>query len=562
MRLHTQVFLATVAGLAAVVALIVGLGTPRWQAELEEGARQRGRAVAGMLAHACAEPAMVGNYSELQRTVDEAARDEGVAYVAVVDREGRVVVSSGDERGRPHFVLEAPPPDPAGVLARAPAGIADAKTVVGGEPVIDFAAPLAVFKRSWGLVRLGLSLAGIREATRSVAWRMALLGGAGLAIGAVVSVLLALGITRPLARLAEAARGLSERRLDARVRVGGARELVQVGTTFNEMAASLQRHVAEIQEKSAELEAGYRVLARLSTTIDREALMEGVLEVVGEVLGARRCEVTAYDRQRGVMEVFARGPEGFVSTALAPREFGADGFERVPSFSRLVREHAQLGPDDLFVPLAVEGLDLGGLAAQPQPGRAFGPTQRKLAAGVSNHLLAALENARLYELAIRDGLTGLTIRRYFLVRLQQELDRARRYGQPFCVLMIDIDHFKKVNDDHGHPAGDLVLRAMAGRLAAVLRSSDLLSRYGGEELVLLLPAQDRESGRAVAERLRETVAARPFRLAEGGESPVTISVGVAAFPRDGRDGEGLVEAADRALYAAKQGGRNRVEALP
>jgi diguanylate cyclase (GGDEF)-like protein len=558
MRLRTQFFLVSAFVLISVVVVILAAVIPRWQEELNQGARQRGRAVISMLARVCAEPAMVGNYSELQRAIDDLAREAGVVYVAVIDRKGRVVVSSAGAGGKPFFALEEPPADPAGILSADLDGAVDAITRVEGREVMDFAAPLSVYRRSWGLARLGLSLQPIRHATAAVRQRMLWLGLAGLLLGGILVVLLAAGITRPLGRMVAATRSLGERRLDARVGLAGSRELVQLGTAFNQMADSLQRHIKEVEEKSSELEAGYRILTRLSTTIDREALMRGVLEVISEVLTSRRCELMALDYRRRQMDRFTFEKKNYRSISLSPADLGLEKFEDAPALDETARKLLHPEPDDLFIGLLVDEMAIGGLLLSPEEGHQFKESERKLARGISNHLMVALENARLYEMAIRDGLTGLTVRRYFLARLQEELDRAHRYKQPFCLLMIDIDHFKRVNDTRGHPAGDQVLRGMASRLKNELRSTDLLSRYGGEELVVLLPNQDRQHGYRVAEKLRQAAARRPYQAGAGDPLTLTVSVGVSGYPHDGDEVEILIAKADEALYAAKQAGRNLV----
>ena len=558
MRLRTQFFLVSAFVLIAVVVVILAVVIPRWQEELTEGARQRGRAVISMLARVCAEPAMVGNYSELQRAVDDLARESGVVYAAVLDRKGRVVVSSASTAGEPFFALEKPPADPAGILKLDLNEVVDAVTRVGGREVMDFAAPLAVYRRSWGLARLGLDLEPIRQATAAVRHRMLWLGLAGLLLGAILVALLAAGVTRPLGRMAVATRSLGERRLDARVGLTGSLELVQLGTAFNQMADSLQQHIKEIEEKSSELEAGYRILTRLSTTIDREALMRGVLEVISEVLSSQRCELMALDARRRQMDRFTFEEKNYSSTSLSPADLGVKRFEDAAALDETAKKMLRPGPPDLFIGLVIDEVAIGGLLLSPEEGHEFTESERKLARGISNHLMVALENARLYELAIRDGLTGLTVRRYFLARLQEELDRAHRYGQPFCLLMIDIDHFKRVNDTRGHPAGDQVLRAIASRLKNELRSTDLLSRYGGEEMVILLPNQDRQHGYRVAEKLRQAAARRPYAAGEGDPLTLTVSVGVSGYPHDGDEVELLIAKADEALYAAKQAGRNLV----
>lgn len=160
---------------------------------------------------------------------------------------------------------------------------------------------------------------------------------------------------------------------------------------------------------------------------------------------------------------------------------------------------------------------------------------------------------RLRSEADRDYLTGLSNRRRFRKALGQEVERWRRYRLPCALLLLDIDFLKKINDAHGHPAGDLVIRFVASALTEFSRDNDTAARLGGEEFALLVAGTDGPSALAVAERLREAIAAEP--LEEIGT--VTISVGVAACPADAQNERGLYAEADAALYRAKRGGRNR-----
>jgi diguanylate cyclase (GGDEF)-like protein len=170
-------------------------------------------------------------------------------------------------------------------------------------------------------------------------------------------------------------------------------------------------------------------------------------------------------------------------------------------------------------------------------------------------------NETLLRYAFTDFLTGLKTRGYFEQQLDLELARAERRGTPVAVLMIDIDHFKRVNDTHGHPAGDLVLHDIAAILSSDLRQIDIAARYGGEEFILLLPETTPQGAKLVAQRLRYSVEQAKFRTgaAEGAvEARLTISTGVALFPEEARGKRDLLEAADAALYEAKAKGRNRV----
>src|SRR5712691_8223473 len=173
---------------------------------------------------------------------------------------------------------------------------------------------------------------------------------------------------------------------------------------------------------------------------------------------------------------------------------------------------------------------------------------------------AALLRERLREQAMRDKLTGLYNRHYVEEWFGLELRRAQRHGRPVAAIMLDIDHFKRFNDTLGHEAGDLVLRELAGVLGRFARESDVACRYGGEEFLVLLPECPFDDARCKAEQLREEVAKLELRYDDRPLGPVTVSIGVAAFPDHAKESEELLRCADDALYLAKQTGRNRVVA--
>ncbi|WP_241956439.1 GGDEF domain-containing protein [Marinobacter maroccanus] len=168
-----------------------------------------------------------------------------------------------------------------------------------------------------------------------------------------------------------------------------------------------------------------------------------------------------------------------------------------------------------------------------------------------------LEN-ELEELATRDPLTGLFNRREMSRVLEEELERARRYQRPMAVLWVDFDHFKDINDTFGHAAGDSVLRSISRLLQSSVRSVDSIGRFGGEEFVIVLPEMDLEEAQETAERLRRKVADEPQPLGNDQTVPLTISVGVAVYPDHGQTASTLCAAADKAMYLAKERGRNCV----
>jgi len=166
---------------------------------------------------------------------------------------------------------------------------------------------------------------------------------------------------------------------------------------------------------------------------------------------------------------------------------------------------------------------------------------------------------QLYESSIRDSLTGAFNRRYFSEKIDADLSFGRRHGLPLSLLLLDIDHFKRVNDTHGHEAGDEVLRAVCRTVAESIRAEDVLARFGGEEFAVIALGTGLDGGRTLGERIRGNIGAAPFRAGDGLEIRMTLSAGVAALrPGSEVDAGEMIAAADENLYAAKNAGRNLV----
>jgi len=215
--------------------------------------------------------------------------------------------------------------------------------------------------------------------------------------------------------------------------------------------------------------------------------------------------------------------------------------------------------EEICLPLVSFGENIGMLVCASTQPKAFLANDVQALESVADILATATQNARyvdrVRQLAYRDGLTGVFNRRYFESRLIDEVTRAARYGGGVSVLMIDLDHFKKINDEFGHMLGDDVLRAVSSIFVRQLRKVDVVCRYGGEEFAVVLPATQGASAAAVAEKLRRVVANAEL---PGVPYPVTVSIGVAEFPVHGITRDDIVGAADAALYDAKAAGRNQV----
>jgi diguanylate cyclase (GGDEF)-like protein len=215
----------------------------------------------------------------------------------------------------------------------------------------------------------------------------------------------------------------------------------------------------------------------------------------------------------------------------------------------------------LVLPLLSADEAIGTFTLVARAEKRFGKDVREMLAVIANQVAVSLQNGYLYKqmetMATTDGLTGLTNHRTFQSRFEDLLQRATRHNHKVALLLCDVDHFKKVNDNYGHPIGDEVLRRVAKVLQEVPRKIDIPARYGGEEFAVLLDGVDVTQAKAVAERIRIEISKVVVETDKGPLS-VTESVGVASFPDDGRDRATLIERADLALYHAKHSGRNRV----
>lgn len=265
-------------------------------------------------------------------------------------------------------------------------------------------------------------------------------------------------------------------------------------------------------------------VAEALSIIDNEPLDMAVIDII--MPGADGTEICRHLRQ---VSQNADAYVIFLSARRAPEE-------RVAGLD--------LGADDYIA----KPFELSELAARIRAGRRVIDARNELKA--RNRILA--------ELAVTDELTRLYNRRFFDQSLGVEFERGRRYERALTLLLADIDHFKRINDSFGHPAGDVVLANVAQEIAGGIRKSDTAARFGGEEFAILLPEIQGAPGLAVAEKIRVRIAESTVE-AEGNQLNVTVSIGVASFDGFNRTSPAdLLRAADRAMYAAKNGGRNRV----
>jgi two-component system, cell cycle response regulator len=216
------------------------------------------------------------------------------------------------------------------------------------------------------------------------------------------------------------------------------------------------------------------------------------------------------------------------------------------------------GHSIVCLPLLIGEECIGVLNLTNKRGSGFDADDLEILQAIASQTALTIQKADLYQLAVSDELTGLYVRRYFQRRLDEEFARFARYGTPFSVLMLDVDHFKAVNDTHGHDAGDAVLREVAALLAHEARETDVVARYGGEEFVVLMPETRCDGATVAGERIRRRIEAHCVACRTASVN-VTVSIGIAEVDGSDADAESLQKRADDALYRAKRAGRNRIE---
>lgn len=353
----------------------------------------------------------------------------------------------------------------------------------------------------------------------------------------------------------------------------GPAELVELRDEMVDMGASLmlqQRALAIRAEQAAHsaqrLSHVVEFVRNVSGSLTLARVLEAVTDSCRQLLRAPRARVWLVDGDGPMLRLAHDSQVDVSCDVVVSQPFGAGGVGRAARERRACYSRGLMGErvaDDGVVvafPL-LKGRVVVGVVEVPLTGeshRLRADTVDVLDA-ISGHAATAIDAALLYgrveSLSLSDPLTGLANRRRFDQDINLEVERCRRSGQPLTVLMVDVDHFKDVNDTLGHGAGDAVLRKIGQTLADQMRTGDTAYRIGGEEFAVLLRDTDHAGAGVVAERLRALV---QQEHAPGVGPHVTVSVGVASLPRDGRSVRDLVEAADAAMYGAKRAGRNQV----
>ncbi|MGA2021623.1 MAG: sensor domain-containing diguanylate cyclase [Candidatus Sulfotelmatobacter sp.] len=346
-------------------------------------------------------------------------------------------------------------------------------------------------------------------------------------------------------------------------------DLLTLFSTQASIALQNARLYSLEQQRARQLQAINAIAQQTTAVLDLEDLLSRVCQLIQDAFHVPHVSLFLREDHDLVLRAHhgtltPNIPEGgrFAATAEPWASILADNCTamdkdlcKAPTRTKFFAETASR----MCIPLVSFGQTLGVLALDSAKVDAFRDGDQQSLESVADICATAIQNAhyvdRVKQLAYLDGLTGIFNRRFFELRIMEEIERARRYGTGMAVIMADIDEFKRLNDEFGHVLGDEVLRQVSSLFHQQLRKVDVVCRYGGEEFGILLTQVKTQQAMAVAEKLRKMVEGWQF---PGVPRTVTISAGAATFPQHGTTRDGLVRAADNALYAAKQAGRNKV----
>jgi diguanylate cyclase (GGDEF)-like protein len=367
-----------------------------------------------------------------------------------------------------------------------------------------------------------------------------------LALGLLAAVLLGFTsvrtVTAPVRKLCDAAEAVTGGALETHVDVRRHDELGELADAFNTMTRGLRER------------EGLKLTLALSETLELEGVLDRLVDSLARAVRFEEASVLIKTRD-GMNMMVTRGSRGKEEAQRV-----VPGAAHVVKALNTHQPALNEGGRMMALPLIQRGAAIGVVCLETQ--RPYSDAEVRLALSLTQPAALAVENARLFDevqrLATLDGLTSTFNRRHFMQLAQIQYDNARRLKHPLTAMMLDVDHFKRVNDRYGHHVGDQVLRTLAERCKSALRSGDVLGRYGGEEFAILLPGTSQQNAATVlAERIRRKVAEDPIDT-DAGAVKVTVSVGVAEMDEEMSRPEDLFKRADAALYEAKQAGRNRV----
>lgn len=415
--------------------------------------------------------------------------------------------------------------------------------------------------RDYGYLKVVFDLSSYYTSQQWIMLRQILLGIIFALAGWSASWLLAAKTLKPVESLRDAAVKFGSGNYKARTDVHSADELGLLSKTFNEMASRLENQINIITQLQ---EWGRIVTSELA----REKVIQLTVQAFTEMGGVSKMSLMLWNEDAEYLEIvggiglradaasfmrlkIGEGVAGKVLETGKPiRIESIDSSSEYKSYSGA--SHGSM----LALPLIAKSRCFGVVNLhEKKDASAFSEEDVSILTTLAEISSVAFENARLYDLAITDGLTKLFIARYFHQRMEEEIVRTKRTGNPISLMMADLDHFKNINDTYGHQVGDAVLVIFARIIRKVFREIDIPCRYGGEEFTIILPNTDKVGSLIVAERFRKAVEEFVFRTSAG-DLHITVSIGLSTY-KLGMTKDEMINASDEALYNSKRMGRNK-----
>lgn len=394
----------------------------------------------------------------------------------------------------------------------------------------------------------------------------------------LISGRLAKNITNPIMKLYYTAESVGAGNIGETVDIKTGDEIEELADEFNKMSLGLKELYTDMEKKIEDRTKEVVTIFSFTSAISKNIELEEIVKVAGEELIftldlCGYCICFVYNNSLSELAVVScKGLEQIEVEKLIAILKGKENLliHHEPLIlnnlqTELIGEKGKISSLGLF-PITHLGKLLGIFILFDTKEEAFSDPVKSVVDTCMIQLGTTIKNAMLFretkELSLTDQLTGLANRRYFEAKMDYEFSRFKRYERPFSLLMLDIDHFKKINDTYGHQSGDIILKTLGKIISDFIRKSDFAARYGGEEFVILMPETSKENACIAAERLRKHIEEKTFKIdVSPYDIHITISVGSSEAAKEMEDWHELVESSDRALYLAKQSGRNRVICL-
>ena len=569
-----------ICGIALLVVLIVALNSINSSSReanlLQESMDQSGKLLSSTLAIACQDPIISQSYDAfIPYTERIIAGGQDILEISILDLDGRYLAHKvrGDSESKLGQLISAD-------FRAQIEDIEETSSIVApNNEYVDYISPIKIGTSKFGTVILRFGFDRLEQNKSTSKHHVLLVALVGLLAGLILAVILAKFITKGLDTLIQGTEVIEKGNLGFRIKTTSQDEIGVLAQSFNSMLSTLEANNKALDRKMFEIETLFKASQAMNFQSDTDKLIKQILEMAGTAIHAERCSIMlptgvgtdeletkiVYSMKDGQSTqpestVKIRVGEGVAGTVL---KTGSSIIVNEGHKDPLFKSYDQSSSYEkgitalISVPLKIKDRVTGVInGVNKQSGENFNEDDQRLLEALAQQAAMAVEHARLYELAITDGLTKLFIHRYFQARLEEELVRAKRYQTSCSLILFDIDHFKKFNDTYGHQQGDIVLMHVAKLLKQTVRETiDIPARYGGEEFTIILPETDAKGALLVAERLRKTVEAYDFP-GQNEALKVTISLGVATFPDHASVKSVLIKKADLALYKCKGNGRN------